>query len=166
MSKRKSHATAFNAKVSLLALSDEKTIADRSGWAYRPSRFEKAYIDFLFIATWYGTLGMHALTSGIPGRIPILRAGHPSAKATPEGRHGQGRTRENPERRKFLAPNVQTGAAYDRFLTILGETLKKGDPAAISGFGSFKVMERKRERVAIPARVRKSGFRQANPESP
>jgi DNA-binding protein HU-beta len=38
---------------------------------------------------------------------------------------------------------AQAEAAYYGLFTILAKTLKKGDTVAISGFGSFKVVERK-----------------------
>jgi DNA-binding protein HU-beta len=42
-----------------------------------------------------------------------------------------------------LATNAQAEAAYDGLFMILAEALKKGDPVAVSGFGSFKVVNRK-----------------------
>ena len=56
---------------------------------------------------------------------------------------------------------AQAEAAYDGLFAILTETLKKGDSIAISGFGKFKVVERKArkgrnpqtgEEIWIPAR--------------
>jgi DNA-binding protein HU-beta len=41
-----------------------------------------------------------------------------------------------------LATLAQAEAAYDSLFAIIGATLKKGDAVAISGFGSFKVVER------------------------
>jgi DNA-binding protein HU-beta len=59
-----------------------------------------------------------------------------------------------------LATNAQAEAAYDGLFTILAETLKKGDTVAISGFGTFKVVDRRArtgrnprtgEEIKIPA---------------
>ena len=41
-----------------------------------------------------------------------------------------------------LANNVQAEAAYDALFAIVADALKKGDAVSISGFGSFKVVER------------------------
>jgi DNA-binding protein HU-beta len=60
-----------------------------------------------------------------------------------------------------LATQAQAEAACDGLFAILAETLKNGDPVAISGFGSFRVVERKArkgrnprtgEEIRIPAR--------------
>jgi DNA-binding protein HU-beta len=60
-----------------------------------------------------------------------------------------------------LATNAQAEAAYEGLFKILSDTLKHGDSVAISGFGSFKVVERKArkgrnprtgEEIRIPAR--------------
>jgi DNA-binding protein HU-beta len=45
---------------------------------------------------------------------------------------------------------AQAEAAYDGLFTLLAETLKKGDSVAISGFGSFKVVERKARKGRNP----------------
>jgi DNA-binding protein HU-beta len=59
-----------------------------------------------------------------------------------------------------LATNAQAEAAYDGLFKILTDALKQGDSIAVSGFGSFKVVERKArtgrnprtgEEIAIPA---------------
>ena len=59
-----------------------------------------------------------------------------------------------------LATLAQAEAAYEGLFNILAETLKKGDSIAISGFGSFKLVQRKArkgrnprtgEEIAIPA---------------
>jgi DNA-binding protein HU-beta len=49
-----------------------------------------------------------------------------------------------------LATLAQAEAAYDGLFAILAETLKKGDAIAISGFGSFKVVERKARKGRNP----------------
>jgi DNA-binding protein HU-beta len=49
-----------------------------------------------------------------------------------------------------LATLAQAEAAYDGLFTILAKTLKKGDTVAISGFGSFKVVERKARKGRNP----------------
>lgn len=41
-----------------------------------------------------------------------------------------------------LATLAQAETAYDGLFAILAEALKKGDAVSISGFGSFKVVER------------------------
>jgi DNA-binding protein HU-beta len=41
-----------------------------------------------------------------------------------------------------LAINAQAEAAYDALFAIVADALKKGDAVSISGFGSFKVVER------------------------
>jgi DNA-binding protein HU-beta len=59
-----------------------------------------------------------------------------------------------------LASLAQAETAYDGLVAILADTLKKGDSIALSGFGSFRVVERKARRgrnprtgqeIAIPA---------------
>jgi DNA-binding protein HU-beta len=45
---------------------------------------------------------------------------------------------------------AQAEAAYDGLFAILAETLKKGDSVAISGFGSFKVVEHKARKGRNP----------------
>ena len=59
-----------------------------------------------------------------------------------------------------LATLAQAEAAYDGLFAILANTLKSGDAISISGFGGFKVVERKArkgrnprtgEEIAIPA---------------
>jgi DNA-binding protein HU-beta len=49
-----------------------------------------------------------------------------------------------------LATNAQAEAAYDGLFNILVETLKKGDTVAVSGFGSFKVVESKAQKGRNP----------------
>jgi DNA-binding protein HU-beta len=49
-----------------------------------------------------------------------------------------------------LATNAQAEAAYDGLFTLLTEALKKGDSVAITGFGSFKVVERKARKGRNP----------------
>jgi DNA-binding protein HU-beta len=49
-----------------------------------------------------------------------------------------------------FATLAQAEAAYDGLFTILAETLKKGDTVAVSGFGSFKVVERKARKGRNP----------------
>jgi DNA-binding protein HU-beta len=59
-----------------------------------------------------------------------------------------------------LATLAQAESAYDNLFTIIGAALKNGDAVSISGFGSFKVVERKARKgrnprtgkeIAIPA---------------
>ena len=59
-----------------------------------------------------------------------------------------------------LATLAHAKAAYENLFFILAATLKQGDPVNISGFGSFKVVQRKArkgrnprtgEEVQIPA---------------
>jgi DNA-binding protein HU-beta len=59
-----------------------------------------------------------------------------------------------------LATLAQAEAAYEKLFAIIGATLKKGDAVSITGFGSFKVVDRKArtgrnprtgETIAIPA---------------
>jgi DNA-binding protein HU-beta len=49
-----------------------------------------------------------------------------------------------------LATLAQAEAVHDGLFAILTETLKKGDSVAISGFGSFKVVERKARKGRNP----------------
>jgi DNA-binding protein HU-beta len=49
-----------------------------------------------------------------------------------------------------LATLAQAEAAYDGLFTLLAETLKKGESITISGFGSFKVVERKARKGRNP----------------
>ncbi|MDR2819964.1 MAG: HU family DNA-binding protein [Desulfovibrio sp.] len=49
-----------------------------------------------------------------------------------------------------LATNAQAEAAYDELFAILAETLKKGNAVAITGFGGFKVVERKARKGRNP----------------
>jgi DNA-binding protein HU-beta len=49
-----------------------------------------------------------------------------------------------------LSTLAQAEAAYDGLFSILTETLKKGDIVAVSGFGSFKVVERKARKGRNP----------------
>ena len=49
-----------------------------------------------------------------------------------------------------FATLAQAEAAYDGLFNILAETLKRGDTVAISGFGSFKVVERKARKGRNP----------------
>jgi len=49
-----------------------------------------------------------------------------------------------------LSTLAQAEAAYDKFFAIIGATLKKGDAIAISGFGSFKVVDRKARKGSNP----------------
>jgi DNA-binding protein HU-beta len=59
-----------------------------------------------------------------------------------------------------LATNAHAEAAYDGLFKILAEALQQGESVAVSGFGSFKVVERAArmgrnprtgEEIAIPA---------------
>ncbi|MDR2488706.1 MAG: HU family DNA-binding protein [Desulfovibrio sp.] len=49
-----------------------------------------------------------------------------------------------------LATLVQAEAAYDSLFAIIGAALKKGDGIAVSGFGSFKVVDRKERKGRNP----------------
>ena len=49
-----------------------------------------------------------------------------------------------------LSTLAQAEAAYDKLFAIFGATLKKGDSVSISGFGSFKVVERKARKGRNP----------------
>jgi len=42
-----------------------------------------------------------------------------------------------------LATLAQAETAYEKVFAIIGANLKKGDDVAVSGFGSFKVVNRK-----------------------
>jgi DNA-binding protein HU-beta len=45
---------------------------------------------------------------------------------------------------------TKAGAAYNNLFAIIAATLKKGDDIAISGFGSFKLVERKARKGRNP----------------
>jgi len=45
---------------------------------------------------------------------------------------------------------AQAEAAYDKLFDILGAALKNGDAVSISGFGSFKVVQRKARKGRNP----------------
>jgi DNA-binding protein HU-beta len=49
-----------------------------------------------------------------------------------------------------FATLAQAETAYESLFTILTDTLKQGDAVAISGFGSFKVVERKARKGRNP----------------
>ena len=49
-----------------------------------------------------------------------------------------------------LATLAQAEAAYEKLFAIIGATLKNGDAVSISGFGSFKVMNRKARKGRNP----------------
>jgi DNA-binding protein HU-beta len=49
-----------------------------------------------------------------------------------------------------LATQAQADAAYASFFTLIGTALKKGDTVSITGFGSFKVTERKARKGRNP----------------
>ena len=49
-----------------------------------------------------------------------------------------------------LSTLAQAEAAYDKLFAIIGATLQKGDAVSISGFGSFKVVERKARKGRNP----------------
>jgi DNA-binding protein HU-beta len=49
-----------------------------------------------------------------------------------------------------LATLAQAEAAYDGLFSILADTLKKGDAISISGFGGFKVVQRKARKGRNP----------------
>lgn len=60
-----------------------------------------------------------------------------------------------------LATLVQAEAAYEKLFAIIGKTLKNGDAVSISGFGTFKVVDRQArtgrnpqtgKEIKIPAR--------------
>jgi DNA-binding protein HU-beta len=49
-----------------------------------------------------------------------------------------------------LATLAQAEAAYEGLFTVLADTLKKGDGVSISGFGGFKVVQRKARKCRNP----------------
>jgi DNA-binding protein HU-beta len=49
-----------------------------------------------------------------------------------------------------LATSAQAEAAYDGLFNIISSALKKGDTVAISGFGSFKTVQRKARKGRNP----------------
>ena len=49
-----------------------------------------------------------------------------------------------------LSTLAQAEAAYEKLFTIISESLKQGDAIAISGFGSFKVVNRKARKGRNP----------------
>jgi DNA-binding protein HU-beta len=49
-----------------------------------------------------------------------------------------------------LATLAQAEAAYDNLFTIIGAALKNGDAVSISGFGGFKVVDRKARKGRNP----------------
>jgi DNA-binding protein HU-beta len=49
-----------------------------------------------------------------------------------------------------LSTLAQAEAAYEKLFAIIGATLKKGDDVAITGFGSFKVVNRKARKGRNP----------------
>jgi DNA-binding protein HU-beta len=49
-----------------------------------------------------------------------------------------------------LSTLAQAETSYDKLFVLISETLKKGDPVAISGFGVFKVVERKARKGRNP----------------
>jgi len=49
-----------------------------------------------------------------------------------------------------LSTLAQAEAAYDKLFDILGAALKNGDAVGISGFGSFKVVQRKARKGRNP----------------
>ncbi|MDR1242913.1 MAG: HU family DNA-binding protein [Deltaproteobacteria bacterium] len=49
-----------------------------------------------------------------------------------------------------LATLAQAEAAYDNLFTIIGAALKNGDTISISGFGGFKVVDRKARKGRNP----------------
>ena len=49
-----------------------------------------------------------------------------------------------------LATLAQAEAAYEKLFAIIGGTLKKGDALSITGFGSFKVVNRKARKGRNP----------------
>jgi len=49
-----------------------------------------------------------------------------------------------------LSTLAQAEAAYEKLFAIIGASLKKGDAVAISGFGSFKVVQRKARKGRNP----------------
>jgi DNA-binding protein HU-beta len=57
---------------------------------------------------------------------------------------------KNLKEKTSLATLAQAEAAYDALFAILAGTLKNGDAVSISGFGSFKVVERKARKGRNP----------------
>ena len=49
-----------------------------------------------------------------------------------------------------LATLAQAEAAYEGLFAVLADTLKKGDAVSISGFGGFKVVQRKARKGRNP----------------
>jgi len=49
-----------------------------------------------------------------------------------------------------FATLAQAEAAYDKLFAIIGATLQKGSAVSISGFGSFKIVERKARKGRNP----------------
>ena len=49
-----------------------------------------------------------------------------------------------------LSTQAQAEAAYEKLFAIIGATLKKGGTMSISGFGSFKVIQRKARKGRNP----------------
>ena len=49
-----------------------------------------------------------------------------------------------------LATLAQAEAAYEKLFAIIGATLKNGDAVGVSGFGSFKVVNRKARKGRNP----------------
>jgi DNA-binding protein HU-beta len=49
-----------------------------------------------------------------------------------------------------LSTLAQAEAAYDSLFTIIGTALKNGDAVSISGFGGFKVVDRKARKGRNP----------------
>lgn len=45
---------------------------------------------------------------------------------------------------------VQAEAAVNAFITVVGDTLKKGDKVSLKGFGSFELSERKERVGKVP----------------
>jgi DNA-binding protein HU-beta len=54
------------------------------------------------------------------------------------------------KKKAALSTLIQAEAAYDGLFAILAEILKKGDTVSVSGFGSFKVVERKARKGCHP----------------
>jgi DNA-binding protein HU-beta len=52
--------------------------------------------------------------------------------------------------RAGLSTLAQAEAAYENLFAVIGSTLQKGDAVSISGFGSFKVVERKARKGRNP----------------
>lgn len=49
-----------------------------------------------------------------------------------------------------LATLTQAETAYDTLFSLFADSLKKGDTVAVTGFGSFKVVERKARKGRNP----------------